>query len=198
MSAGEGGVEGERGPAPRGAALEALRAAGDALSRMPRALALAPLAAWMALVWWLSSRPAGDAEPHLLGSWITNLAHAPVFGVLALLAALCLPRAGRWPRLDRRARLAVLAFVLLYAAVDELHQASSPGRSPSPYDVVTDLVGAGCTLWIAAYVRARGSSERGLRRRLLAGVLLCLLSALAATYEPLGNPLGPPPDLVDG
>lgn len=171
--------------------LTTLRALGRSLARLPRALALVPVLLWMGLIRWLSSLPAGEGLPSWIGGYVTNLAHAPLFGLLALWAALVLPRAGGWPRLGPRHVAAVLGFVLLYAVLDELHQASSPGRHPSPYDVLTDLVGAACVLWIAAYLDAGAATERGLIWRLLLGVAFCLAAALLATYEPLiGPPLG--------
>lgn len=172
-------------PAERALALRALRAVGDVLVRLPRTGVFVLLAAWMAMIWALSSLPAGTGDPTWYGGWKMNLAHAPVFGFLALWAALLLPRAGDWPRLELRHAALVLGFVLVYAIVDELHQASSPGRDPSALDVVTDLVGASCVLWIAAYVRGGAATERGLRLRLVVGVILCVVAAGLATFAPV-------------
>lgn len=171
-------------PRSPGFALAGLSAAGRALLCVPRPLALVPVLSWMGLIWWLSSLSSAEGPPSWTGGFITNLAHAPLFGLLALWLILLLPREQGWPRLDARGIGLVLGFVLAYAVLDELHQARSPGRSPSPYDVLTDGVGAACVLWIAGYLRTPGAGERGLLWRLAVGVLLCLVAAALATYEP--------------
>lgn len=164
--------------------LGVLRAVGRSLQRMPRSLAALPAAAWMGLIWWLSSLSGDAGPPSILGGFVNNLAHAPLFGLLALWLVLLLPRSGGWPRLDRRAAAAILLAVLAYALLDEWHQSTSPGRSPSPYDILTDLVGAACTLWIVAYAGHPGASDRALLARLLLGTTFCCAAALLATFEP--------------
>ena len=47
---------------------------------------------------------------------------------------------------------------------------------------ISDLVGAACVLWIAAYVGRSRALETGLRQRLLLGVLFCCSSAAAAVW----------------
>jgi hypothetical protein len=164
--------------------LRGLRSVGAALLRLPRPLALIPVLAWMGLIWSLSAMEGGVGIPSWYGSLLTNLAHAPIFGLLALWALLLLPREDGWPLLRPRHCAAILAFVLLYGLVDEVHQSFTPDRNPSYYDVLTDVVGATCVLWIAAYVRLRAATERGLLGRLLLGVLLCVGAAALATFEP--------------
>ncbi len=177
---------GERSHAPL---LALLRAVGRALQGLPRSLALLPVGAWMALIWWLSSLSGDAGPPSILGGFVNNLAHAPLFGLLALWLALLLPRSNGWPRLDRRTATQVLLAVLAYALLDEWHQSTSPGRVPSPYDVLTDLVGAACTLWIIAFAGRPNATQRGLSLRLVAGVGACCAAALLATFEPF---LAPP------
>lgn len=165
----------------RGPALVALRRAGAALQRIGRGAAPLFVLAWMALIWWLSSRPAGEPSSSMFRHWLWNSAHAPLFGVLALFATLVLPRADGWPQLSRRRVGLVLLFVLVVAVLDELHQGSTPGRDMSALDLVTDLVGAGCTVAVIAYVGDERAYERGLWQRLLSGLLLCAgAGALAA------------------
>lgn len=135
----------------------------------------------MALIWALSSHePSGEPSP-LFFNWLSNSGHAPLFGLLALWVAPLLPRRAGWPRLDAPRVALVLAGVLAYAVVDELHQSTVPGRDATPWDIVTDLVGAACTLWVIAYLGRAGASERGLWLRLAAGVLLCGLAGALAT-----------------
>ena len=168
-------------PRRRFAGLAFLRGAGALLQRLPRGFAWLPVGAWMALIWGLSSQ-VGDDEPRPAWmGWVSNLAHAPLFGLLALWLALALPRRGGWPRLDGRAIVAIVLVVGLWGGIDELHQSTVLGRDASLSDVLTDLTGAVCTLWIAAYVGSGEASDRGLWKRLGLGILACSLAALLAT-----------------
>lgn len=169
-------------PERRARATEALRSAGDWLQLLPRWGACLVALAWMAGIAWLSAQP-GDAEP---GPWwrsvLWNGGHAPLFGLLALWLALALPRRAGWPRLDRRGVLTVLGCVLAYGAIDELHQSTSTARDFSALDLITDLTGAACVLWIAAFLADDRADDRGLARKVIAGVALCTLAALCATF----------------
>lgn len=135
----------------------------------------------MALIWQLSDLPSGDEPRILWGAWLSNCAHAPLFGLLALWCVVALPRADGWPRLGPRALAAILLLVLAYGVVDELHQGTTPGRHPSAFDVLTDLVGAACSLWLAGHVGSRGATARSTGLRLVAGLALCALAGLVAT-----------------
>lgn len=104
---------------------------------LPRPLASVATLAWMASIFWLSSDRRDLLPPGLFGRFTGNAAHAPLFGVLALLAA----RGTGSPRLG-------IAIALLYAVADESHQAFVPGRSSSPFDLATDAVGAIAALWL--------------------------------------------------
>ena len=143
--------------------LSFLRALGDALARVSRPVGALLAVLWGSFVWWLSSGPPPAAPLGWRFAYVFNLAHAPLFGLLALFAALALPRRAahgprpRWPVLSRAACLTVFALVLVYAIVDEWHQASTPDRIAGWQDVVTDLVGAASTLGVAASL-ARGRS----------------------------------------
>jgi len=170
---------------PHGPGLALVRGLGRALGALPRPLAVAAAGGWMFLIWWLSSGPTGFKPPIPASDFFWNLAHAPVFGVLAaLLAAAVAPRPlpGAWPDPGWPARLVALGGVALWAALDEWHQANVPGRHGSPFDFATDLTGALCVLWIAAYAGRPAAHERGMRRRLLLGVALCAAAALATTW----------------
>jgi VanZ family protein len=158
-----------------------LRAVGRMLQRIPRAGGLALVALWLGFITWLSSHPATGAPGPVFRSFLFNSAHAPLFGLLALWMLLCLPRRGGWPVLDRRAAVVVLAAVLLAGIVDEVHQSFTPGRDPSVADLLTDLVGAGCVLWIAHFLTRTTSTEAGLWRRLALGTLACAACGAIAT-----------------
>ena len=117
-----------------------------------------PVAAWMGLIFALSAQPD---LPHPDVGWadllVSSLAHAFVFGVLALL----------WARaLGERPHAAWLAFLLtmLYALSDEFHQAFVPGRVPDLWDLVCDGLGAGCALLAGVWWRQRRRSSVRVRR----------------------------------
>ncbi len=135
----------------------------------------------------MSSRPFTPGGSNFLVITVANLAHAPLFGLLALLVLAGL--VSRRPRTDAGSGLPPIApsqaglawlVAVVYGCVDEWHQGRTPGRDSSLGDVVTDAVGAGCVIWIACYVAGTAASETGLLRRLVGGALLCFLAALAA------------------
>jgi hypothetical protein len=167
--------------APRVDLALTLRRAGHRLLALPAPLVLGTAALWMFGIWLLSSRDLGPKGTTAgLGAVLGNLAHAPLFGLLGLLFASAFLRGagGAWPRIGRAATLRVLLPVLVYGIVDELHQSYTPGRDASALDVLTDVVGAGCVLWIIAYLGDAAATEAGLRQRLLLGVVACILCAV--------------------
>lgn len=154
-----------------------LRVVGGFLVRIPWPLLVLMWLGWAAVIFDLSSqrRPVAT-QKSALWEFLSNLAHAPLFGVFALLtAALVLRERGTdWPRW-RPARAALVVLVTLaYGLTDEWHQSTVPGRDASPLDVLTDAVAAVMVVWVIAAV---GRGEGLLRRRLLAGVVLCGLAA---------------------
>lgn len=116
---------------------------------------------WMALIFFLSSRP-DVAAPDLF--WQQDkMAHLLVFGVLGLLLAFSLtpPAVATWRRL-----FLITAFVTAYGVTDELHQYFVPGREASIWDVLADGVGG----FLAALTRSpMWSGSRRTRRRAGAG-----------------------------
>jgi uncharacterized membrane protein YphA (DoxX/SURF4 family) len=168
----------------RGPWLALVRGFARALGVLPRPAAALTVAGWMLFIWWLSSGPIDVRPPLPARGFFANLAHAPVFGMLAALVAAAaaprpLPRS--WPDPGWRARLVALATVAAWAVTDEWHQSYVEGRGSSPFDALTDVTGAACVLWIAAYAGGATASERGLRRRLALGSGACVAAALAAT-----------------
>jgi VanZ family protein len=179
-------------PEPRasegsGFASRALVALGGFLLRLPVFLAASLVLAWAGFIWNLSGRSfAAPAEPLWTWELVTNLAHAPLFGILALLLAALLLRplvADGWPRFAALPAASVLVLCVLYGAFDEWHQARVPGRDSSSLDLVTDFVGASAVLWIVFYLGRREASERGLWARLLGGACLCFAAAALATLD---------------
>lgn len=109
---------------------------------------LSPLS--VALVIFVLSGRSHLPAPDILG--FDKVAHFSAFALLAFLVTRALDLST--VRLQRAAILgAVLA--TLYGATDELHQMFTPLRSPDPFDLVADALGAasGASLW--AWLRAR-------------------------------------------
>ena len=100
---------------------------------------------WMALIFWLSSRPDvphPGREMGLLDDLVAYAAHALMFGVLALLVW----RALREPPLPApppppSLSLSTVLLSALYAATDEAHQLSTPGRTACVSDWLADVLG---------------------------------------------------------
>jgi VanZ family protein len=106
----------------------------------------------MGVIFYLSAQPD---LPHPESSWldfaISSAAHVALFGVLAGLLARALGhhRHGLW--------LAAIV-AMIYAGLDELHQAYVPGRHPDPIDLVAD--GLGVLLGLASYQVLRHQKRR--------------------------------------
>lgn len=167
-----------------GAWLAGLRALGRGLASAPRALWALVALGWLALIWRLSSLEPPPGQPVFWRSWVSNGAHALEYGLLALWLALALPRVEqplRWARLAARDLALVMSAVALWGASDEFHQSFVPGRDATPYDCVTDVVGAACVLWIACYARSERAHSGGLALRLLACLAACWSAALLST-----------------
>jgi VanZ family protein len=157
-----------------------LRGIGRFLLWIPAPFALLLAIAWAFLIFDLSGHPVPiQVHPHLYWEFLSNLAHAPLFGILTLLLAALVLREpdGAWPR-PRRARSAtVLASVVAYGILDELHQSRTPGRDASLLDVLTDGVSCAVVLWIVLTLGREVLEERMLLRRLGIGAALCMASA---------------------
>jgi hypothetical protein len=97
------GVDGESSAPARAAAnghtLRGLRAAGRFLLQLPWLAALPLPFLWMALIWSLSSHHVPlPVEGSPFWELMSNLAHAPLYGLLGLFAATLLLRGGgEWP-----------------------------------------------------------------------------------------------------
>lgn len=115
-----------------------------------RPLALLLLVGWTALIWWLMTRAKVTVgERWWWGPWARNLAHAPLFGVHAALAALTVrpgavpgPSAEPARRAERRAFLIAAAVAVGYGLLIEWKQSMIPGRVASGWDLLTDSIGA--------------------------------------------------------
>ena len=101
---------------------------------------LVPLA-WMALIFWLSSRPTLPSAPEpWLDILLKKTGHMVEYAILTFLWAWAMGE--DVPSVRARVRLAfVIAF--LYAISDEIHQRGVPGRHARVLDVLIDAIGAG-------------------------------------------------------
>ncbi len=106
-----------------------------------------PLLACLALIWILSDQPAlpGPGERGSLIRDIFNYgSHAAIYAVVGVLAwrVICF-RAAILPRwFTAHPRLCAALFALAWGLLDEYHQSFIPGRTASPWDALTDLLGA--------------------------------------------------------
>ena len=127
--------------------------------------------AWMAIISLLSTEPFSAANtnryldpvlryffPHITAAQFTfwhymirKGAHFAEFFVLGALGYWA-SRRGRLPRWRATWMLQALALAVLYALVDEAHQAFFPNRTPSLYDSGIDSLGAAASQ-IVIYLR---------------------------------------------
>lgn len=163
----------------------ALLRLGRALLALPRPALLLLLLAWLAAIFLLSNTPAKTDSAHgVVRETLQNGGHAFLFGILALLLVPLLARAAEWIELGAGAALRLMLLVLAAGVLDEWHQSFVPGRSPSGYDLFTDLVGAASTLLVVR-ILCEGNFEAlaaRLRRALLGGILACTLAAILSTW----------------
>ncbi len=159
-----------------------LRGTGRILLRLPRGLALILALAWLALIWFLSEQKVELGPRSLLWAFLSNGAHIPLFGLLALILCLTLKRgAGGWPRLPGKHVLGIVVCVACAGILDEWHQ-SWTGRHASIMDVLTDTSAAA---WVASVAAASSPlfmlDRAKLQRRFWGGLVCCLAAAFLAS-----------------
>jgi len=88
---------------------------------------------------------------------LRQMGHFLEYGVLGFLL---------WRALGGTTKLATSSIVaitisvaLMVALPDEYHQSTTPARTASEFDVLTDTVGAGVAAWFAAWVRGKRRRE---------------------------------------
>lgn len=114
---------------------------------------------WMALIWALSAQPdLFVAASSVLKELLAWSAHFLEFAILAFLLWLALDRSTRLPA--RTALAAAFFGAAAFAALDELHQAFVPGRTPDLRDLLVDLAGI-----LAALALVRRWAARAARRK---------------------------------
>ncbi len=111
----------------------------------------AVVAAWMALIFFLSSQ---SRLPPVIPPGLLQIqdviGHFTFYAVLAVLLWWALRGAG-----VRRPLLWALAATVLYGVSDEYHQSFVPNRHPDVFDLATDFAGALIALLIARWLAAR-------------------------------------------
>lgn len=162
-----------------------LAAIGRFLQRVPRSSAIVPVLGWAGLIWYMSSiTPPPVGALGSFGGVLSNLAHAPEFGMLAMLATLLAPRRDGWPDMSRQVVTTILACVFVYAAIDEVHQGLTPHRDPSVFDVLTDTTASALVLGAITFTSGPRADPQKLVRLLLLGLFACIFCATLATVVP--------------
>jgi len=123
-----------------------------------------PMVVWMLLIFWLSGRPEMPHPFQELRQWDDLVAYAGHGFMFCTLAFLVWRVLRGWPRGAVESRIISLpsATVILsglYAASDEVHQMSTPGRTASLADWLADMVGI--AIAVALLVRARQRAGEG-------------------------------------
>lgn len=133
-------------------------------TRGPRLRLWAPVVAYMALLFALSSM-ASPPTPTQLSDKAEHLLGYAGLGALALRAT----AGGRLNGLSAGTAVAAWAIAAAYGVTDEFHQRFVPGRTADVADVVADAAGAGAAvvaLWAFGIIaRSRRSSGAATRRR---------------------------------
>lgn len=118
-----------------------------------------PVALWMALIFFLSSRPSADYPD--AGFLAAKGMHLFLYAVLAFTAY----RALRLQRVEPgSARILAWLIAVVYGMTDELHQTFVPTRAGSPVDVAIDGVGAVIGLVVAHVLYERWARQRDLTK----------------------------------
>ena len=145
----------------RGRDLPLRRGGSRASGTLSWSWAWGPVLGWAAVIFALSSLPGGVVAVEIPG--VDKLAHAGVFGVLALVILRALGGVTRWSA--ARCVVCAIACVAVYGALDELHQWITPQRSVELLDVGADVAGGAvaAALWlihrriVRGHIDARGA-----------------------------------------
>ena len=120
-------------------------ASSDSFSANNTSRIIGPLVLWL----FPKTSPEALAVVHLI---VRKIAHFTEYAILAYLAARAFRTSPR-PALANRWFLAALALVVVYALLDEYHQAFVPSRTASIYDSFVDMSGGLVTLLIIRWRR---------------------------------------------
>jgi len=125
-----------------------LRGSGQSL------VAWLPAIAWAGLIFVFSAQPNLRFVPDAgLDFLVRKAGHMGIFGILALLLWRAIAGTTAW----RRPWAWALAFAVLYAVTDELHQGGVTGRHAAAVDVGIDATGALIAVVAVGLIRSRRS-----------------------------------------
>ena len=126
---------------------------------MARLFLWAPVVAYMAVIFWLSSMPHPPDPPGALSSLSDKSLHSLVYGGLALLIGRAL--AGGWLRPATFGTCLLAALLTTgYGVTDEVHQHFVPPRQMEALDLAADAAGA-LIAALALYLVTRYSNAKG-------------------------------------
>jgi VanZ family protein len=106
-----------------------------------RVLAYAPAVVWAALLLFLGGR--SDVPTVDTGLPLDKAAHFLFYGFLGALATIGWKKSNRWPALP-----IAIVLAMSVGAIDEVHQASVPGRSSDIFDWFADSAGIITACWV--------------------------------------------------
>jgi len=118
---------------------------------MARAGRIAPVLAWMGLIFLLSAQPDLSTGLGTTDYVLRKLAHMTEYGILWFLAARAF---------QPRNPAAGAAIAIAYAVTDEIHQHFVHGRHGAPLDVLIDATGV-TIAWMATRRLGLGVRDRG-------------------------------------
>ena len=131
------------------------------MTKLNRPWLWAPLSiAWMALIYGLSDRPAGDyegiAEAMFWLPFASTFAHIGLYFILSVFVLRAITTTKRLgPGIT--AYLTLFAS-LVYGVLDELHQSNVEGRASEAVDVVADVFGAALVVILWFFLKKYRSS----------------------------------------
>ena len=138
-------------------------------TRVPTWLRCGFALGWAGLIWWFSSQSSVPTAPDVFYSYVWNLGHVVVFGVLAGLVLLSTQGC-------TAVRSAVTVILVgAYGVIDELHQGTVAGRAMDAWDVCSDSLGA-CLVASGLHWLVRQERRAGVI------FLLCLPLAAASVH----------------
>ena len=107
------------------------------------------VAAWMGLIFYLSSISNFKVPDRLVNSISNNIAHFTEFFILCMLLFRAIKKSTQWE--IKKIIVVSWIFSVIYAFLDEFHQSFVPGRFPSLVDIFVDTLGilsfGGVVLW---------------------------------------------------
>lgn len=142
--------------------------AGPHVTPSARIGLLAPPLLLMGLIWFLSAQSDLKTDLGSIDLVLRKCAHVTEFGLLTLLwtravdgwqrggAGRPLALLGRW---WGRSLAAGVVVALVWAAIDEAHQAHVPGRVGTPRDVAIDALGIAAAVLLVRWAARRRASR---------------------------------------